>query len=156
MTPPEDVAELKTQRARLPRTRSSSHARTATCGVSDVRVLIVDDHDDTRRMFAEYLAWHGALTLEANSVAEALVVLQREVVHVVVTDVAMPREDGYALLARMDAAPAWASIPRIVVSGHSSVMEASERAPRATYLKKPIDLDRLLEAIAASYAHAER
>ncbi|WP_236603974.1 response regulator [Sandaracinus amylolyticus] len=124
--------------------------------MSDVRVLIVDDHDDTRRMFVEYLAWHGALTLEASSVAEAIVVLERELVHVVVTDVAMPREDGYALLARMDARPGWASIPRIVVSGHSSVLEASERAPRATYLKKPVDLERLLEAIATSAVRAER
>jgi CheY-like chemotaxis protein len=110
-------------------------------------VLVVDDHEDTRMMFAEYLAWHGAHPIPVEGVVQAIVVLEAIAVDVVVTDVAMPRADGYELIARMDVHPVWARIPRVIASGQSSPEEASDRAANAVYLCKPVALDDLVRAV---------
>ncbi|MDQ3034317.1 MAG: response regulator [Myxococcota bacterium] len=120
--------------------------------LASLAVLVVDDHEDTRTMFAEYLAWHGARPIPVPSVAEAVSVLEAMVVDAVVTDLAMPCEDGYALLARLDANPMWAAIPRVIASGQSSPGEASERVTHAVYLGKPVALDELVRAVHSACA----
>lgn len=110
-------------------------------------VLVVDDHEDTRVMFAEYLGWHGAHPIPVEGVIQAIKVLEAIAVDVVITDVAMPCNDGYELIARMDAHPVWAGIPRVIASGQSSPEEASDRAPNAVYLCKPVALDDLVRAV---------
>lgn len=118
--------------------------------LASISVLVVDDHEDTRAMFAEYLAWHGARPIAVPGVAEAISVLEAIVVDVVITDLAMPCEDGYALIARLDANPTWAGIPRVIASGQSSPREAEERGARAVYLGKPVALDELVRAVEAA------
>jgi CheY-like chemotaxis protein len=125
-----------------------------SCPLASTTVLVVDDHEDTRVMFAEYLGWHGAHTIAVPDVREAMSVLAGIQVDVVITDVAMPSEDGYALIARMDGDPAFSSIPRVIVSGQSSPDEAYARDARAYYLSKPVALDELLRIVRIASAPA--
>ena len=62
------------------------------------RVLVVDDNDDTRSVLGMMLAGNGARVSTAASVAEARVVLASSAFDVIVTDLAMPAEDGFQLL----------------------------------------------------------
>jgi CheY-like chemotaxis protein len=110
-------------------------------------ILLVDDHPDTREMFAEYLTYCGARPIVARDAEEAVTVLEGIRVDVLVTDVAMPREDGYQLLARLDANPAWRGIARIVASGQSAPADTERRAPSAIHLEKPVALEDLVSAI---------
>ncbi len=66
--------------------------------LSGVRILVVDDDEDSRRLVGEVLGQAGAAVLEASSVAEALSALGGDPLDVVVSDIAMPDVDGYVLM----------------------------------------------------------
>ena len=70
-----------------------------------VRVLVVDDEGDARDLFAMTLRDCGAEVLTAACCAEALTALARERPDVLLADIGMPGEDGYALISRVRALP---------------------------------------------------
>ncbi|HJX27034.1 MAG TPA: response regulator, partial [Thermoanaerobaculia bacterium] len=63
-----------------------------------VRVLIVEDEEDTRELLVASLRQCGADVTATASVAEALACLDRALPDVLVSDLAMPEEDGYSLI----------------------------------------------------------
>jgi CheY-like chemotaxis protein len=71
-----------------------------------VRVLIVDDEPDGRDLIMAALSECGADVVGAGSAAEALAQLSRDHFDVLVSDIGMPGEDGYALIAKLRARPA--------------------------------------------------
>ncbi len=145
-TQPEDRFRRRARSGTIARAADGTYS-TEPCSLEGLTVLVVDDHEDTRVMFAEYLGWHGARPIPVDGVTQAIIVLEAIAVDVVITDVAMPWKDGYELIARMDAHPVWASIPRVIASGQSCPEEASDRAPSAVYLCKPVALDDLVRAV---------
>ena len=64
-------------------------------------VLIVDDEPDIADIVADSLQSEGFEILKANSVAVAIEVLQTSRVDLVLSDVLMPKEDGFMLLKKM-------------------------------------------------------
>jgi len=66
--------------------------------LSGVRILVVDDDDDSRRLVGQVLRRAGAGVVEASSVSDALSALRRDRVDVLVSDIAMPDVDGYMLM----------------------------------------------------------
>lgn len=70
-----------------------------------LRVLAVDDDDDARQLVALILEGCGCRVRSAASVAEAMEALAAEVPDVLLSDVAMPHEDGYELIRRVRALP---------------------------------------------------
>ncbi len=106
-------------------------------------ILLVDDDSDTRRVLGALLAGQGAAVATAASVAEAREQLAQRTPDVVVTDLAMPGEDGYSMLryCRDNADPLVRSLPVIALTAYAgeqaraSVVQAGFDA----YLTKPID-----------------
>ena len=68
-------------------------------------VLIVDDEPDVRELLAEMLAMCKARITSAASTSEALQLVQDLRPDVIVSDIGMPGEDGYALIQRLRALP---------------------------------------------------
>jgi CheY-like chemotaxis protein len=68
-----------------------------------LRVLVVDDEADTLDYVTALLRERGAEVAAASSVAEAMGALERQRPDVLVADIAMPGEDGYALIRRVRA-----------------------------------------------------
>jgi PAS domain S-box-containing protein len=66
-----------------------------------LRILVVDDHEDSRRFVKTVLADAGADVLDADGVDAALEVLGRTYVDVLVSDIGMPGADGYDLITRV-------------------------------------------------------
>jgi CheY-like chemotaxis protein len=66
--------------------------------LSGVRVLVVDDDDESRQVIGQVLVLAGATVVETASVAEALSAFRRDGFDVVVSDIAMPDTDGYTLM----------------------------------------------------------
>jgi CheY-like chemotaxis protein len=114
--------------------------------LADVRVLVVEDHDDSRDMLEQALAHVGALVVASPSADEALAHLDQ--VDVVVTDIAMPRHDGFWLLREVQRSHG--STPVIAVSGYADLQEKALRdAAFARVLRKPIDPWVLCREVAA-------
>ncbi|UJR85710.1 Hypothetical protein I5071_77900 [Sandaracinus amylolyticus] len=141
----------------------SEHQRAVT-SVSRLRltsvpvVLIVDDHVDTAEMFAEYLRLIGARSIVTSSVAQAEALLAMLQVDAVVTDYAMPGEDGLSLVRKIRASEACNALPVVMVSAHDRDGNVAEgaRALGADFVAKPVDGDHLIDVVRAALAEETR
>jgi CheY-like chemotaxis protein len=82
---------------------SSSYERPSH--LRGLRVLVVDDDEDGRRLVSAILEDCGCVVTTAGSVAEAMKRLSEEVPQVLISDIGMPQEDGYELIRRVRALP---------------------------------------------------
>jgi PAS domain S-box-containing protein len=124
-----------------------------------LRVLAVDDEADSREVVAAVLASCGALVVTAASVPEAMTVFERERPDVVLSDIGMPGEDGYAFVARLRALPLrdGGATPAACLTGYAS-LDDRRRALLAGFtmhVAKPIDPADLV-AVVASLARMAR
>ena len=115
-------------------------------------VLVVDDDDESRLVIGAHLEAHGARVVTAASAATALYVVQREHVDVIVADVGMPGEDGYALMRKIRDLPtrALASLPAAALTAFARD-EDRDKALHAGFqlhLKKPVEARTLADAVA--------
>jgi signal transduction histidine kinase/CheY-like chemotaxis protein len=118
-----------------------------------VHVLVVDDEDDARELLATVLREAGAVVTAAASAAAAFAVLATTAISVVVSDIGMPVEDGYAFLRRVraEAPVALRQIPALALTAYARA-EDRQQAARAgfqTHAAKPIDPDLLVATVAA-------
>jgi CheY-like chemotaxis protein len=114
-----------------------------------VRVLLVEDTDDLRRLFARVLRNCGCEVLEAASAPAALEAVVGFAPDLVLTDLMMPEMDGVELIARLRAMPGLESVPMVAITADVST-EAEKRALAAgavDCLIKPVDLGLLLDRI---------
>ncbi|HEX8338533.1 MAG TPA: ATP-binding protein [Pyrinomonadaceae bacterium] len=74
-------------------------------GLAGVRVLVVDDEQDTRRLISTVIAQSGAEVTACASAGEALEKLKTWRPHILMSDIGMPGEDGYALIRQVRALP---------------------------------------------------
>jgi signal transduction histidine kinase len=123
----------------------------ALVGLAGVEVLVVDDDADSLELVREALAQAGAGVRGARSAKEALVAIREAVPAVLLSDIAMPDEDGYALIRRIRAlAPAEGGRVRAAALTAFAFPEDKEQALRAgfdDFLAKPIAPWELVEAV---------
>lgn len=114
-------------------------------------ILLVEDHADTRAMYAEFLRLDFEV-LEAGDGIAALEAMQRSLPDVVVTDLALPRMDGFEMIEQMRKDARLRDVPVIALSGYSGA-EHEARAMRAgsnLVLLKPCLPETLAEAVASA------
>jgi signal transduction histidine kinase/CheY-like chemotaxis protein len=75
-------------------------------GLAGVRVLVVDDELDTRKLISTVIAQSGAEVTACASAGEALETLKTWRPHILMSDIGMPGEDGYAFIRQVRALPA--------------------------------------------------
>jgi CheY-like chemotaxis protein len=113
------------------------------------RVLLVEDHQDTRQMYAEFLGMEFDVVTAADG-EEALDLMRSHLPDVLVTDLSLPGIDGFELIARVRADASFAAIPMICLSGYGG--HAHEQRARAAgcdrILQKPCMPDKLAEIVA--------
>src|SRR3954469_7828712 len=120
--------------------------------LAGIRVLVVDDDEESRDAVAAHLHGCHAAVSTAPSAADGFALLQREHFDVLLADIGMPGEDGYSLIQRVRAlsSPVSASIPAAALTAFARE-EDRERALRAGFqlhLAKPIDASALVAAVA--------
>ena len=120
--------------------------------LAGIRVLVVEDHDDTREFVATVLAQYGAEVTTVTSARTAVAAFERAKPHVVVSDIAMPGEHGYSLIQTVRALPPeqGGRVPVLALTAYVRP-EERERALAAGYnqhLAKPIDPIELASAVA--------
>jgi len=115
-----------------------------------IRVVHVDDDADARAFVSEVLRRAGAEVRTAESADEVVAILATYPADVLVADVEMPGEDGFALLARVR--EAGFGLPAIAVTAHSAV-EDRVRALAAGFrqhVPKPVDVAELQLVVASA------
>jgi signal transduction histidine kinase/ActR/RegA family two-component response regulator len=116
-----------------------------------LRALIVDDEPDAREMLRVMLGQFGIQVKTSASVQEALELLEKWKPDVLISDVGMPNEDGYALILQVRALSheRGGSIPAIALTGYSRLKDRSQllAAGYHMHLSKPVELARLVSAI---------
>ena len=103
-------------------------------------VLIVDDYQDAREMYAEYLMADGFDVAQASNGIEALTRAGELRPDVILMDLALPGIDGWEATRRLKADRRTAAIPVIVLSGRSddAAPAAAHQAGCAAFLLKPV------------------
>ncbi|PYQ13559.1 MAG: hypothetical protein DMF80_14900 [Acidobacteria bacterium] len=124
-----------------------------------LKILVVDDDVDTRELIEWVLRRVGAEVTSVGSAREALEALEREKPHILVTDIAMPEEDGHSLLKKIRALPPerGGRIPAVALTAHSLVQDRlqSLRAGFQSHVPKPVVPEELVEVV-ASIIHLRR
>jgi signal transduction histidine kinase/CheY-like chemotaxis protein len=113
-------------------------------------VLVVDDEADTRDWIAAVLRRNGAAVRSCGSAAEALRLLDAWEPDILVSDIGMPREDGYSLIRKVRNSGAGSRVPAVALTAYASA-EDRARALEAGFqehLVKPVEPERLVAAIA--------
>jgi DNA-binding NarL/FixJ family response regulator len=108
-------------------------------------VLVVDDDLGTRLAISDYLELQGYFTLMAEDGEKALDKLDSAYPHLIVTDIAMPRMDGFELVRRVRQRPQFRLLPVVFLTAHHET-ESRIRGYQLggdVYLPKPFDLKEL-------------
>jgi CheY-like chemotaxis protein len=112
--------------------------------LTGTRILVVEDHYDSREIVAVMLRFHGAVATAFSSAREALCFVSEA--DLIVTDFSMPGEDGAWLLEQVNDQPR--PIPVIALSGFAESQDPRlASAPFARKLLKPIDDEELCRVI---------
>jgi two-component system, cell cycle response regulator DivK len=110
-------------------------------------VLVVDDYDDGREMYAEFLELAGYRVSQAKDGAEALRKANDLLPDIILMDLSLPDIDGSDVARRLRKDPRTRQIPLVVVTGH-----APENVQGHThydgFVIKPCPPDALVEEVA--------
>lgn len=135
-------------------------ARSTSDGeLKGLRVLVVDDDEDTCKMLSMVLSRYGAEVEVSGSAHQALEALEWEP-DVLVSDIGMPGEDGYELISkvRKHGLERGRQIPAIALTAYAGAKDRL-RALSAGYqihLPKPVEPDTLIAAIASLAKRTEK
>jgi signal transduction histidine kinase/CheY-like chemotaxis protein len=120
--------------------------------LTGVRVLVVDDDADARDLVTAVLGQSGAEVVTASSTVEALDALQRARPHVLVSDLSMPGDDGYALLHRVRALglDREGRVPAVALTAFARAEDRARAlaAGYAVHVSKPVEPAKLVEVVA--------
>ena len=116
------------------------------------RVLVVDDSRTTRMIMARALRSLGCEVLEADDGEQALALLAAAgAVDLVVTDLHMPKLDGYGLIRALRAADRHADVPILVASSSSGAgdLRPARDAGANGHLRKPFTAEAIAHRMSA-------
>jgi CheY-like chemotaxis protein len=126
--------------------------------LNGIRVLVVEDDDDTRDLLSYVLGSHGATVFLSGSVADGLAILRKERPNVVVTDIGMPGHNGYAFIAavRKEEAREIRNTPTIALTAFATPTDRDIAMISGfnEYLTKPFEPGELVLTIKRLYDHS--
>jgi DNA-binding NarL/FixJ family response regulator len=112
-------------------------------------ILVVDDDVGTRLSISDYLELSGYCVITANDGQEALVMVETYQPDLIVTDIVMPRMNGYELVRRVRQQPQFRLLPVILLTARTKTQERilGYQSGCDLYLPKPFELEELAAAI---------
>jgi PAS domain S-box-containing protein len=123
------------------------------CMLEGLRVLLVEDEQDTRELLKTILEGCGAQVTAVSSASEALSALERIKPNVLVSDIGMPAENGYDLIKKIRALEPerGGRIPAVALTAYAGAKDRRRAllAGFQTHLAKPVEPDELLAVVAS-------
>jgi len=121
--------------------------------VEGLRVLVVDDEADARQWIVTVLEQCGAEVIAVGSVSEALAALEQSQPDVLVSDIGLPGEDGYALIRKIrELEPEMGRrIPAVALTGYARVEDYRKALAEGfqLHVAKPIRAAELIAVVAS-------
>ena len=119
-------------------------------------LLVVEDVPDTLDLVEITLKFKGYRVVTATNGQEALEAIEKERPSIIITDILMPRMDGFTLVHRLRVHPETRDIPVVFLSATYVAPEDKDFALAigvSRFIEKPIDIDELLSTVADLLDH---
>jgi two-component system, OmpR family, response regulator CpxR len=111
------------------------------------RILVVEDHDDTRRLLEDVFVLAGFAVQTAENGAEALRQLRRDPPDVIVLDLMLPWVSGVEVLGTMRSDPALAKVPVLVTTATTTSEADLQAFGPLVVIRKPFELNTLVPLV---------
>jgi CheY-like chemotaxis protein len=128
---------------------------TSETGTHQPLVLVVEDYQDAREMYAAYLSFSGYRVAEATNGLEAIEKTIELMPDIILMDLALPRMDGWEATRRLKLDERTRHIPIVALTGHAlaGFAEGAKQAGCDAFVTKPClpdalvaEIQRMLEA----------
>ena len=121
-----------------------------------MKLLLVDDEERYLKTTRRLMEKQGMTVFTALSGQDALDLLARQNIHVVILDVKMPGMDGNETLKRIK--QLYPLVEVVMLTGHATVDSAIDglKSGAADYLMKPADIDEIMEKAEEAYEKRQR
>jgi CheY-like chemotaxis protein/two-component sensor histidine kinase len=121
--------------------------------LENLRILVVDDERDTLDLVTMDLTQHGACVIGVTSAADALNALEQSQFDLLISDIAMPETDGYALIrqVRRRESEHEKRLPAVALTAYARAQDR-RRAIMAgynTHVAKPVEANELVAVVAS-------
>lgn len=117
---------------------------------SNPLVLVVDDYEDAREMYAEYLEYSGFRVAQAKNGLDAIEQAFAHPPDIVLMDLSLPVMDGWEATARLKADPRTRSVPVVALTGHTAANARLNDAGRPNcdaFILKPCMPDQVVSEL---------
>lgn len=114
-----------------------------------VNILVVDDDLSLCSSLSQFLERNGYTVYSAGDALQALDVMERQPVELIITDYLMPHVDGIRFTEMLKADPRFANIPVLLITASPDVATTDKglRKGVAMMLQKPVDMGQLLTLV---------
>src|SRR5436190_9162176 len=127
---------------------SDSAARAERKALKKETVLVVEDHLDTRELFALMLAHEGCEVRQGENGNEALALLDQAQPDVLLVDLMMPEMDGIELIRRVRQMPEFGSLPIVATTALTgAIIELAALAGATVAMMKPFEPGQVVGAV---------
>lgn len=119
------------------------------------RILIAEDDAELRRLFSRVLCRNGYDTIEAADGIDALDIMDRESVDLIISDIMMPRMNGYELARSLRQAGYTLPILMITAAESFADMKRGFSAGTDDYMVKPVNVEEMVLRVSALLRRAQ-
>jgi len=119
------------------------------------RILIAEDDVSLQQLFARVLTRNGYLPFTAADGQEALDILEREYIDLIISDIMMPRMDGYALVRALRDAGSNVPVLMITAKDGFSDLQQGFLAGADDYMVKPVNVNEMVLRVGALLRRAQ-
>jgi DNA-binding response OmpR family regulator len=110
--------------------------------------LVVDDDRDVVKVLSDTLRKKGFAVVAAYNGLEAIASLEQRIPDIIVTDLRMPKMDGYELIQKVKTTAQWAEIPVLVMTAHQLDRSRIDVLQLATqYMRKPFSPELIADEV---------
>lgn len=116
---------------------------------ANLKVLLVEDDEDTRYMMQLEMERRGYRVIEADDGEQAVVLAQQECPDIILMDLSLPRMDGLEATRQIRELDGLRTVPIVAVTAHQETdfRQGAKDSGFDAYVTKPIDFDWLSELI---------
>lgn len=114
-----------------------------------LRILVVDDSSDTVEMLCKLFEMEGAEVVTASGALEALEIARDRDFDVILSDISMPRMDGFEFVRRLREIEKQQEVPVIALTGFGRAEDRDRARAEGffSHVTKPIDVNSLVETL---------